>query len=90
MDDLDVRYKEYMAKRETVIKNKLKVEAALTERKKRLKEAIEECKSLGYDPETLVDDIKKLREVLITKLSVCESDLQEVETQLAPMLKEIE
>lgn len=90
MDDLETRYKSYLARRDVVVQNKLKIEAALSERKKNLKEAIDECKSLGYNPDTLAEDIKKLREVLVTKLSVCESDLQEVEVQLSPMLKEIE
>ena len=90
MDDLETRYKSYLARRDVVVQNKLKIEAALSERKKNLKEAIDECKGLGYNPDTLAEDIKKLREVLVTKLSVCESDLQEVEVQLSPMLKEIE
>lgn len=90
MDDLEIRYKQYLTKREDILKKKLKIEAALSERKKNLKEAIDECRKLGYDPDTLQDDIKKLREILVTKLSVCESDIKEVEEQIAPMLKEIE
>lgn len=90
MEDIESRYKEYLTKRERVVQAKMKIEAALTERKKQLRETMEECKKLGYDPDTISDDIKKMKEVLLTKLSICESDLDAAEESIIPMLKEIE
>ena len=90
MEDIESRYKEYVTKREKLAQAKMKIEAALTERKKHLKEAMEECRSLGFNPDTLSEDLRKMKEVLLVKLSVCESDLNVAEEQIAPMLKEIE
>ena len=90
MDDLESRYKNYVAKRDSTVQNKLKIEAALAERKKNLREAMEECKNHGFNPDTLSDDVKKLKEILVVKLGVCESDLATADSQLSPMLKEIE
>jgi chaperonin cofactor prefoldin len=90
MDDIETRYKDYATKREKVLQSKMKLEAALSERKKNLREAMEECKKMGYNPDTLAEDLKKMKEVLLVKLSVCEADLSAAEEQLAPMLKEIE
>ena len=90
MEDIETRYKQYKLKRDKALQNKLKIEAALAERRKNLREAMEECRSMGYDPDTLSEDIKKLKEVLLVKLSVCESDLKAAEEQMEPMLREIE
>lgn len=90
MEDIETRYKACLAKRERVLQSKLKVEAALSERKKNLREAMEECKKLGYNPDTIADDLKKMKEILLVKLSVFESDLNVADEALAPMLKEIE
>lgn len=51
---------------------------------------MEECKNHGFNPDTLSDDVKKLKEILVVKLGVCESDLATADSQLSPMLKEIE
>lgn len=90
MEDIETRYKEYLSKREKVMQAKIKIEAALAERKKQLRDTMEECKKLGHNPDTLSEDLKKMKEVLLTKLSICESDLEAAEESILPMLKEIE
>jgi hypothetical protein len=90
MEDLELKYKELTGKREKLVQTKLKIEAALSERKKNLREAMEECKNLGYNPDTLSEDIKKLKEVLLVKLNMFEADLQSAEEMMAPMLREID
>ena len=88
--DISQKYKELLARREKLSHSKMKVEAALAERKKNLRDAMEECKSMGYNPDTLAEDLKKLKEVLVVKLGVFEADLQSAEDQINPMVKEIE
>ena len=90
MEDIEQRYKDSLAKRDRILQSKMKIEAALTERKKSLREAMEECKKLGFNPDTLSDDLKKMKEVLLVKLSVFESDLNVADEALTPMLREIE
>ena len=90
MEDIETRYKNSVAARDKIIQSKVKIEAALSERKKNLREAMEKCIELGYNPDTLEEDIKKLEEIILVKLSVFESDLNTAKDMLDPMLKEIE
>lgn len=90
MDDLESKYKAYTAKRDKAIQNKVKIETTLAERKKNLKEAMDECKKAGYNPDTLAEDLKKLKEILLVKISIAESDLNIVDEQINNMMKEIE
>jgi chaperonin cofactor prefoldin len=85
----EAKYKELSAKRETLVTNKMKVDAELAARKRALRDAMEECKKMGFNPDTLAEDIKKMKEVLNVKLSVFEADLVSAEEAIKPLLKEI-
>jgi hypothetical protein len=87
--DYEAKYKELSTKRETLVTNKMKVDAELAARKRALRDAMEECKKMGFNPDTLAEDIKKMKEVLNVKLSVFEADLVSAEEAIKPLLKEI-
>ncbi len=89
-EDIEARYKRLSTKRESLVASKMKLDAELAVRRKALRDAMEECKKQGFDPDTLAEDIKKMREVLVVKLNVFEADLLDVEEQIKPLLKEIE
>lgn len=89
-EDIDVRYKRLTEKREALLTQKIKLDAELAARRKALKEIMEECKKNGFDPDTLSEDLKKMKEVLLVKLDVFEADLNDAESQIKPLLKEIE
>lgn len=82
-------YKDLVQRRDILIQNKYKVEVELNARKRALKEAIDECKKAGFNPDNLIEDIKKTKEVLLTKMEVFSADLSEAENMMKPMLKEI-
>jgi len=88
-EEIISKHKELVAKREKLVSNKMKIEAELNSRKRALKEAIDACKAAGFNPDTLGDDIKKLKEILNVKLNVFEADLSTAEDLMKPMLKEI-
>ena len=88
-EEIIQKHKDLVAKREKLLTSKITIEAELNSRKRALKDAIEACKSAGYNPDTLAEDIKKLKEVLNVKLNVFEADLTTAEDLMKPMLKEI-
>lgn len=88
-NDIEKKYQELNSRRETLLASKLKIEAELAARKRALKEAMDECKKLGLNPDTLADDLKTMREVLNVKISVFEADLNSAEEAMKPLLKEI-
>ena len=89
IDDIEQRWKDLTERRDTFVQNKTRVETILDARQKALKEAIAACKAAGLDPDTLVDDIIRAKEVLSLKLDTFSADLASAEEMLAPMLKEI-
>jgi hypothetical protein len=89
-ETLEAKHKRLTSKRDELMKSKMKIEAELSVRKRALREAMDECRKQGFDPDTLAEDIKKLKEVLSVKLDVFEADLVHAEEQMKPLLKEIE
>ena len=89
-EDLMTKYKRLVEKRDSLLSNKMKIEAELNARKRSLKDALEACKADGFNPDTLTEDIKRLKEVLYVKLEMFEADLKSAEEQMAPILREIE
>jgi hypothetical protein len=87
--DIETRYKALTARREVLAGNKMKLDAELDARKRALRTAMEDCKKAGWDPDTIADQIKKMKEVLVVKMDVFEADLQTAEDQVRPMMKEI-
>ncbi len=90
IEELESQHKALVARRELLQNNINKISAARDERKRTLKETIEECKKEGFNPETLQSDIQHMKNVLSTKMDVISSDLSEAEAIVRPMLKEIE
>lgn len=88
-DEIIKRYKTLSQKRDQLLTDKIKIEAELSARKRSLKEAIDSCKSAGFNPDTLTEDIKKLKEVINVKLDIFEADLKNAEDIMKPMIKEI-
>lgn len=88
-EDLTVKYKRLADKREKLLNSKVKIEAELSARKRALKEALDEARSLGFNPDTLSDDIKKMKEVLFVKLNMLEADLNEAEQKITPLLAKL-
>lgn len=89
-DNLEDRYKALSKKREKVQMDKVKVEQELQTRKRALREVLENCKTAGFNPDTLEDDIKKASEVLSLKMDAFENDLVSAENVLNPMIQGME
>jgi ribosome recycling factor len=89
IEDVDVRFKTLLKRKETVQQSKVQVEAELSARKRALKEAMEACKKAGYDPDNLQDEISRAKEVLAIKLDNFSADIDAAEAAMRPMLKEI-
>jgi hypothetical protein len=89
-EDLATKYKGLTERRDKLTANKLKLEAELNARKRALKEAIDQCRADGFNPDTLADDIEKLKEVIRVKMDIFEADLKTAEEQISPILKEIQ
>jgi hypothetical protein len=88
-DNIEKRWEELQERKNTILQNKAKVEAVLDSHKKALKEAIQECKDAGFNPDTLPEDIKKAEEVYSVKLDNYKADLDAAEKLLAPMVEAI-
>ena len=84
------KYKKLQEKRTKLLDDKRRIEAELNARKRALKEALDACRAAGFNPDTLADDIKKLKEVLYVKLNVFEADLADAEEKMKPLLAEID
>lgn len=87
--DIEDRYKSLSSRREALASNVMKVNAELNARKRALKDAMEECKKAGFDPDKLAEEIKTMKEVLVVKMDIFEAELKAAEDQVRPMLREI-
>ncbi len=90
IEELEAQYKGLALRRDALQNDVNRVLAARDERKRSLKETLDECRKEGFNPDTLAADIQRLRQVLIVKLDVMSADLAEAETLVQPMLREIE
>lgn len=89
ISDMITRYKQLQVRKGTLDSNKVKIEAELAVRRRSLKEALDQCRELGLDPDDLDKQIKALKEVITVKLDLFEADLKTAEEQIKPMLAEI-
>jgi chromosome segregation ATPase len=89
IQELDARYQSLQKRREALMHSKLQIEAELSTRKRSLKEAMEECKKAGFNPDNLQEEIQRLKDVLTVKMDTFEADLDAAETAIKPMLREI-
>lgn len=86
-EEIEKRYKDLEERRQSSIQNKMKIEAVLESLKRELRSLMEEVKAAGYDPDNLPEEVKKAKEVLITKMQILSSDLDHVESVMKPMLE---
>lgn len=89
VEDIDARYKSLLKRRDAAQQSKVLVEAELAARKRALKEAMEECKKAGFNPDNLPEEIQRAKEVLVIKLDNLSADLDAAEAIMKPMLKEV-
>ncbi len=89
VQELEAEYKSLVARRDVLAAGIVNVTAEFEARKRSLKEKIAECRKAGLNPDTLDEDIKRMKETLVVKNHVFKSDIEAAEKKLAPMLKEI-
>jgi len=89
IDDLDERYKQLTQRRDSLQKDKNRIEAELEARRRNLKTQMEAAKKEGFNPDNLREDIRKSEEVLALKLDNFEAELDEAQRVMKPMLDEI-
>jgi hypothetical protein len=90
IEDIEQKFKSLTTLRDALQSDVNRILAARDERKRSLKETIDECKKEGFNPDTLPHDIQHLKQVLITKLDVISADITEGQNMIRPMLREIE
>jgi len=90
IEQLESKHKSLVSRRDALQNDLNRIQAARDERKRTLKDTIEECKKEGLNPDTLASDIQHMRSVLTTKMDVISADLNEAEAIIRPMLREIE
>lgn len=90
IEELETRYNELVKKHSAVTQSKNRVDAELSVQKRALKKIMDDCREAGYDPDKLQDEMKRLKEVLVTKMNVFAADLDAAENILRPMIREIE
>jgi len=89
LEQIEEKYRLLIQRRDSLIQSKFKIEAELGSRKRQLKSILEEAKKAGFDPDDLPSEIKKHKEILITKMNILEAELDEAENRIKPMLQEI-
>ncbi len=87
---IEEEYQSLCAKLSVLEKEHSRVSAAAEERKRNLRNDLEECRQAGFNPDTLQQDLQRNREVIITKLGVLNADIAEYGEQLKPLVAEIE
>ena len=90
MSDIESRSKSATARYNVIVADKMKIDAEHEARKRALRSVIEECRKAGFNPDTIADEIKKMKEVISVKLYLFEADLASAEDQIRPMMKDIE
>lgn len=89
VEDLERTHKACVQRKQALETNKARVDAELSVRKKALKEAMEDCKKDGFNPDTIEQDIKHMKQVVSVKLETFSADLTAAEEQMKPLLKEV-
>lgn len=89
MVDLDAKYKRLVQRRDSLQKDKNRIEAELEARRRTLKAQMEAAKNEGFNPDNLREDIRRNEEILALKLDNFEVELDEAEKIMKPMLEEI-
>lgn len=90
IEEIEAEYKLLNQRRDAVNQGKMQVVAELNTTKRDLKATMEECKKAGFDPDNIQEEVRRSKEVLAIKLDNYKADLAAAESQLKPMLKEIQ
>jgi hypothetical protein len=90
IEELEAIHKDLVARRATLVQGKLTIEAELASRKRALKELMDEAKKAGFNPDDLPEEIRKAREILVTKMDILSSEIKESEQIMKPLIQEIE
>jgi hypothetical protein len=88
-EELEADYKFWTSKGDEAEKSKARVEATLDARRKVLKDAMEQAKKEGYNPDQLPEEIRRAKEILALKIDNYKTELEEAEKILKPMVIEI-
>lgn len=89
VEELEQRFRTLKARREILINNVQSLTAEHNARKRSLKEALDEAKEKGFNPENMAEELRKCKEILSLKIDNFEADLSSGEDIVKPMLKEI-
>lgn len=90
MSDLKEKWKTLSSKRENLLKRKATIETTYEVRRQQLKSLEDECRQLGFDPETLSNDVEELRKKVETEMSEFEKNLDEADKKISSIEKSIE
>lgn len=90
MSDLKEKWKILSSKREDLLKRKASIELTYEVRKQQLKNLEDECQQLGFNPETLPQDVEKLRKEVETEMADFEQNLEDVGNKISSIEKSIE
>ena len=89
VDDIERKFRDLSKRRNDLSSNINKIEAELAARKRQLKERMDACRSDGFDPSDLQNQLARNMQVLSVKLDVFEAELKDAESAVRPMLAEI-
>ncbi len=86
----EARYKDLVGRADNVNNAKIRLEAKRDSFRSQLKEAMDEAKDAGLDPNNIEEEVQKAHQVLTIKLDNYQADIEAAETIAKPMLKELQ
>ena len=86
----EARYKDLTTRADSVNNAKIRLEAKRDSARSQLKEAMDEAKEAGLDPNNIEEDVQKAQQVLTIKLDNFQADVEAAEAIAKPMLKELQ
>ena len=89
IEQIEARWKACQARRSTLVEEKMKISAELGTRQRTLKDRMQACTDAGFNPATIDEDIRKMKEVIVIKIENHDAELAAAEAIIAPMLSEI-
>lgn len=86
----EARYKDLVTRADAVNNAKIRLEAKRDSARSQLKEAMDEAKEAGLDPNNIEEEVQKAQQVLTIKLDNFQADVEAAEAIAKPMLKELQ
>lgn len=90
VEEFEARYNSLVKRGNDLERDKNKVEAELSSRRRSLKDNMEQARKDGFDPNQLPEEIRRSKEVLATKLDLYSTDLDAAEKVMRPMIAEVQ